>query len=112
MLDADQIEEIIATYRKYGWMLRRVLLTMQMKSVTQDRASTLFGDASIRESGIDAAWFSRPPMSGGVSWELRYLGDIPFAILEKVDEQDPEFENVLRNVESRLRDAIAAKNEA
>jgi len=112
MVDAYHIEEIIATYGKYGWILRRVLLTDQTKKKIQDRASTLFGDAPISRAEIDAAWFSRSPVPGGVSWELRYLGDIPFALLEKMDEQDPEFENLLRDVETRLRDAIVAKNEA
>jgi len=112
MIVADEIEEIIATYRKYGWILRRVLLTEDLNAKLEGRTNNLFENVRIDRSEMDAAWFSRPPQIGGVSWELRYLGDIPFALLEKIDEADPEFENILRDIEARLCDNIAAKDDA
>ncbi len=109
MTDASTIAEIIKTYQKYGWILRRVLLTSKSVRKLQRDKDALFGDAAIVDSVIDAAWFSRPPKSGGVAWEVRYLGDIPFALLEKVDEEDEQFENILRDVEVRLCETISAK---
>jgi hypothetical protein len=109
MIDVRMVEEIIATYEKYGWQLRRVLLSDELKKQLGDSRSNLFENTSVINSLVDAAWFSRPPNEGGVAWELRYLGDIPFALLEKVDENDSEFENILNGVEVRLREAIAKK---
>jgi len=112
MIDSRGIGEIIATYHKYGWVLRRVLLTAARGKILGKDKDTLFGDVAITDSVIDAAWFSRPPQKGGVAWEIRYLGDIPYALLENADENDPEFENILQGVEERLRESIAAKQTA
>jgi hypothetical protein len=112
MIDASAIAEIIATYQKYGWILRRVLLSPTLvKALGRDK-DTLFGAATITDSIIDAAWFSRPPQNGNAAWEIRYLGETPYALLEKADENDPEFENILRGVEERLRDYVAMKQTA
>ncbi len=112
MVDASSVVEIIATYQKYGWILRRVLLTKTLAKKHHENTNTLFGDVPIIDAGIDAAWFSRPPKGGGVAWELRYLGDIPFALLENIDESNPAFENILGGVELRLSEAISAKTSA
>lgn len=109
MSDLEAITEIFSLYEKYGWVLRRVLLSPARKEDAGTLKAILKSDIPIVESSIDAAWFSRPPQAGGVAWEIRYLGDIPFALLENVDEDDPDFENILRGVESRLRDSISAK---
>jgi|ERR1043166_2913371 hypothetical protein len=112
MLDADGIAEIIATYRKHTWILRRVLLTRELNDKLGPAKSTLFGDVEIFDSPMDAVWFSRPPESGPVAWEIRYVGDIPFALLEKMDENDPEFDRILHSVEVRLHESISAKKSA
>ena len=109
MLDAHGIGEVIATYHKYGWILRRILLTKASQKTLDKSKPAIFGGVAIFGSEIDAAWFSRPPQSGTVAWELRYLGDIPYALLEKVDESDPEFENILSGIELRLRETISTK---
>ena len=105
MIDADSVAELIATYEKHGWILRRVLLSGDAKISTP-------AEVPVVSSDIDAAWFSRPPKPGGVAWEIRYLGDIPYALLEKLDENAPDFEEKLAAVEARLRDAIVKKQEA
>jgi hypothetical protein len=69
-------------------------------------------DIEVRHSAIDAAWFSRPPKTGETAWELRYLGDIPFALLEYVDEDSADFESKLAAVEARMADTIAKKRHA
>ncbi|CAN5551894.1 hypothetical protein BH10ACI3_BH10ACI3_27620 [soil metagenome] len=109
MMNAEKISEIIATYEKHGWVLRRVLLSAVLKS---DVGSELFNGVQIVESDFNAAWFSRPPQPGGVAWEIRYLGDVAFAFVENIDEYSGEFEDDLRRVEMRLRDTVASKRSA
>lgn len=105
MIDANEINEILATYKKYGWELRRVLLTTAVKESIGD----IFEGVSVAESDIDAAWFSRPPQPGAIAWEIRHLSTAPYALLEHLDETDPDFEAALHAVEKRLRDAVAKK---
>ena len=112
MIDAAGVRELIETYAKHGWILRRVLLSPPLDKALDKHKYQLFGEAPITNSDLDAAWFSRPPKSGDVPWEIRYLGNIPFALLQSMDESGAEFEDHVKGLESRLRDAIAAKREA
>lgn len=105
MIDATEINEILATYKKYGWELRRVLLTAEVKENVGD----IFTGVSVAESDIDAAWFSRPPQPGQIAWEIRHLSTAPYALLEHLDETDADFEAALHAVEERLREAVAKK---
>jgi hypothetical protein len=108
MIDADSIRELIETYTKHGWILRRVLLTPALGELPGS-TETVFGDVPIKDAAIDAAWFSRPPKPGGVAWEIRYLGKIPFALVERIDEDSSDFEDALAQAEERLSDLIASK---
>ena len=106
MINAAAISEIIAIYRKHGWILRRILLTAAMKDRLGKDAAQLFDDVQAIDSDIDAAWFSRLPKQGGVAWEIRHLSETPYALLENIDENSPGFEDALRSVESRLRETL------
>ena len=108
MADLSSITEIIATYEKHGWILRRVLLSQATKQALGSSVESL----PVFDADIDAAWFSRPPKSGGTAWEIRYLGDIPFALLENIDEDSPTFENDLSALQARLNDAVGARKSA
>ncbi|MEQ1923051.1 MAG: hypothetical protein ABL952_11155 [Pyrinomonadaceae bacterium] len=108
MIDPQAIAEIIATYKKYGWELRRALLTKELKANVGD----LFTGCMIAGSDIDAAWFSRPPEPGAIAWEIRHLSTAPYALLEHLDETDAGFEAALHTVEQRLREAVAKKRHA
>jgi hypothetical protein len=109
MMDSDAIRSIIDTYNKHGWALRRVLTTaLQRDSLARD----VIGNTDLFESDIDAAWFSRPPGDGPVTWELRYLGEPAFALLTSVNEGAADFEDSLREVERRLKDTIGAKSKS
>ena len=112
MIDAHGIGEIVAAYQKHGWILRRVLLSPASKVVLEDAVKEVFERVPVVDSDIDAIWFSRPPMRGGVAWEIRYLGDIPFALLENLDEDGPDFESGLHAVELKLCKSILAKKSA
>lgn len=108
MIDANEIGEILATYKKYGWVLRRVLLTAALKK----NLGEMFEGVSVYDGDIDAAWFSRPPQPGAIAWEIRHLSTAPYALLEHLDETDVDFETALHAVEKRLREAVTKKQTA
>ena len=110
MIDTETLADIVATYKKHGWILRRVLLSTKTKANVD--GSLDLSDVRIVDSEIDTAWFSRPSKPGGVAWEIRYLGDTPFALVENIDENAADFEGRLRTVEARLFESITAKRSA
>ncbi len=112
MINIDTISETIATYKKHGWILRRVLLSAALSGRIDRSRSTLFGNVEVFDSDIDAAWFSRQPTSGEAAWEIRFLGETPVALVERIDEFDPDFENHLKAVEGRLREMVATRKRA
>ncbi len=90
MISAGQIKEILAQYKKHGWNLRRVLLSVRMRESLADSLQSLFGDVEIVLSATDAIWFSRASGKSGEAWELRRLSDAPFALFEVFDAEDDE----------------------
>ena len=106
MIESRAIAEILATYKKYGWLLRRVLLTEAVRSRLTAVEKDLFGSVPVIMSDIDAAWFSRVPQTGPTAWEIRHLSANPYALLESIDENSPDFEEHLRRVEAQLRAAV------
>ena len=68
----DQFAEVIASYRRHGWELRRGLLTAQTLAETGGQ-ETLFENLPISEASIDALWFSRPSQQQREAWELRLV---------------------------------------
>jgi hypothetical protein len=108
MIDPDSVREIVRTYEKHGWLPRRFLFSPELAAKVRSSQPPT-DSVPIHASDIDAAWFSRPPKRGGVAWELRYLGEPAFALLENIDEAEDHFEDSLRAVETRLKDAIAGK---
>ena len=89
MIDADAVAAIIDQYSRHGWTLRRLLAgdpnDTAWSSVFSDHAA---GEMVIEpsEAPIDAAWFSRPAVSGDrVAWEIRSLSGRPFALVTSVD---------------------------
>lgn len=112
MIDSAACLDIIRTYTRHGWILRRVLLTAELRTSLGDASGELFGDVNINDGRLDAAWFSRPPGKGETAWELRHLNIPPFALLEYLDETAGDFEDKLRAVETRLTESVAKKRNA
>src|SRR6476469_6273840 len=106
MIDHTAINEILATYKKYGWVLRRVLLKESLRSAIGTEPKLFFGGVPVVASDVDAACFSRPPQPGPTAREIRHLSSSPYALLESVDENSAEFEEQLQAVEARLRTAV------
>jgi hypothetical protein len=90
MIDASQIQAILAQYEKHGWTLRRVLLCEPTRGSLIDSLDYVFGKVTIASAEIDAAWFSRPSGVGREAWELRRLTGAPFALVEVFEDEDDE----------------------
>lgn len=104
MITAQQIQEILSLYAKFGWTLRRVLLTPKLKKNLGDSIQDIFANADISESKIDAVWFSRDPANNKESWELRRLSETPYALFEvfEIGEDEKICEEVRKEMEARL----------
>ncbi|HEV2828198.1 MAG TPA: hypothetical protein VGW76_11410 [Pyrinomonadaceae bacterium] len=101
------INEIVGSYIKHGWQLRRVLLRPETRTkIDGDIASGSLplGAVPLREAAVDGLWFSRDSHEGREAWELRLVSENPFALFEtfEADEKEEEREDVRREMEARL----------
>ena len=107
----DLIKEIVGSYQKHGWELRRVLLRPETNAgLKVGPGANDFSSAGVRmeEAEVDALWFSRPSHEQREAWELRLLAENPFALFEtfEVDETEEEREEMRREMEARLREYV------
>lgn len=101
----DLIKEIVSTYQKHGWQLRRVLLRNETRlEISND--SLPGGAGLIAASEIDALWFARGSHQNREAWELRLLAENPFALFEtfEADETEEEREEMRTEMEARMRE--------
>ena len=98
------IDDLLATYEKHGWELERVLLKSQTATELGEALEPIFGQARIRDSAIDALWFSRPSHNNGEAWELRLVAETPYALFERFDSEDSEEKRaeILKDLEAQL----------
>ena len=99
----ELFREIIATYHRHGWELRRVLLRPETRAAL---AAELFGQAAMRESDFDALWFARSSQAGREAWELRLIAELRYALFEafEADESETDREEVRLEMENRMRE--------
>lgn len=111
-MNAGQIEEILSTYRKYGWHLHRVLLTGKLLEKLGNLPAALFGETEISAAEIDAAWFTRDSGKIRVAWELRHLSNTPFALFETFEKgaDEAEIEETKAEMETRLAKLVVKRN--
>ena len=105
MKPTDLIQEIVNTYQKHGWQLRRVLLRPETLAAVESEAAPL-GAAQKEYASVDGLWFSRASHNQREAWELRLLAENPFALFEtfEPDETEEQREEMRREMEARLRD--------
>jgi hypothetical protein len=108
----DRITEILATYQKHGWRLRRILLSPETRQAIAQEESTFEG-APVETAGMDALWFSRISDAKREAWELRLIAETQYALFEtfEADESEEAREDVRREMEARLRDYVAGSSE-
>ena len=105
-MSPELFQEIIATYRRHGWQLRRVLLRPETRAALDAQAEELFGEAVMSDAEVDALWFARPSHAGREAWELRLVAEQPYAHFETFgpDEADEEREEKRRQMELKMRE--------
>jgi hypothetical protein len=101
----ELIKDIIATYERHGWKVRRVLARPEIV-LRVSQAGDFVHAAEIRESDFDALWFARPSHAGREAWELRLIAEQPFALFEafEADESEEDREEARREIENRMRE--------
>lgn len=99
----ELISEIIATYERHGWELRRGLLRPETRA---GLVVELFGQAAMIEAEFDALWFARSSPGGREAWELRLIAGLRYALFEafEADESEEDREEVRREMENRMRE--------
>lgn len=102
------IDEIVASYVKHGWQLRRLLLRPETRDQFDPSGLGFGNDVSVAEAQVDAIWFSRPSHEQREAWELRLISENPFALFEtfEPDEAEEDREDVRREMEVRLREKL------
>jgi hypothetical protein len=108
----DQFSDTLATYRKYGWRLARVL--MRPDALAELQAATGGADfegVAAREFPVDAMWFVRPAEGGREAWELRLVNDSPYALFElfEPDEAEEDREDVRREMEAKMQERVTGE---
>ncbi len=111
MISEPAIREILALYRKHGWILRRVLLSAELKIALAENLDSVFGQAEIFSSDLDALWFSRSSRPESEAWEIRYLNETPFAMVEVIDGDysNGERDDVLKSAEMKMSEIVKSK---
>jgi hypothetical protein len=105
-----KFQEIFAQYHKHGWRLARVLARpesrAELRGADAEDGAVRFEGVPAEESDVDALWFTRPSAEGREAWELRLVGDTPYALFElfEPDEEEEDREDVRREMEARLRE--------
>jgi hypothetical protein len=104
-------QQIISTYRKHGWALRRVLLRQQTRAELSPQLKTLFNDVTIKDAEVDAFWFARNSHEKREAWELRLISETQYALFEtfEIDEPEEDREDLRLEMEARLRDYATAR---
>lgn len=103
----DQIKEILATYEKHGWRLRRVLLSPQTRTEISDESWA--GDAQFEPREFDGLWFSRASQRNREAWELRLVATTQYALFEtfEADETEAAREEVRKEMEARMKEKVS-----
>ncbi|MCM3901301.1 MAG: hypothetical protein ND866_06320 [Pyrinomonadaceae bacterium] len=110
MNQRDLIIEILATYQKHGWQLRRLLLLPEtLGEVNKDEL--MFAGARVDNANVDALWFSRPSFGNREAWELRLIAETPYALFEtfEADGLEEAHEKARQEMEARMSEYTIRK---
>lgn len=108
----DLFRETLATYRKYGWQLARVLMHPDaLAELRTTTGSADFHTVAAREFPLNAMWFVRPAEGGREAWELRLVSESPYALFElfEPDEAEEDREDVRREMEAKMKERITGE---
>lgn len=102
-MNLELARQIVETYQKHGWELRRILSTDQS---VRDQIAEAFPAAEISAAEIDALWFARPSQAARDAWELRLVAQQPYALFEafEADESEEDREEARQEMENKMRE--------
>ena len=108
MKKLDLYGELLTTYHRHGWQLRALLLTPETITELKRGEDDLLQSVMIKDSPVDALWFSRPSHEQREAWELRLLSETQYALFEtfEADETEEQREEMRQEMEARLRDYV------
>ena len=107
-MNPQLLDTIVATYRRHGWTLRRVLLCPDsIADLAGDTKAKLAG-AQLIESDFDAMWFARPSHAGREAWELRLFSETPYAMFEAFEAGETEMQREEKRIELEMRMRLQA----
>ena len=103
--------EVIATYQRHGWELKRVLIKPDTRNELID--AEVFGKASLRDGEFDGLWFARASQGGREAWELRLVAENPYALFAafEPDETEEEREEARLEMEHQIREQVGSGSE-
>jgi len=104
-MNNELAKQIVATYEKHGWQLRRILTASPTQDERQQIAQA-FKAMPITAAEIDALWFARPSHAGREAWELRLVAEQSYALFEafEADENEEEREEARLEMENKMRE--------
>ena len=104
----ELFKEIIATYQRHGWELKRVLMKPATQTDLKEQTAELFNEAKFIAAEFDALWFARPSQAGREAWELRLVAEQPYALFEafEADETEEEREEARIEIENKMREFV------
>jgi len=111
MTKANLFMELVATYRKHGWELRSVLMQPATLAELRSQEAQLLNPVDVRESKIDALWFSRPSAHDREAWELRLLEQTQYALFEafEPDETEIQRQEARLEMEALMREHVLGR---
>ena len=100
-MNASQlIRDILATYQRLGWQLRRALLQPTTRA---ELDAEVLQETPVTDAEFDALWFSRPSHEGREAWELRLVAESPYALFETFAAEENEAARDEKRNEMELR---------
>ncbi len=102
----ELFKEIIATYQRHGWELKRALIKSASHACVKEQTAELFSEAKLIDAEFDALWFARPSSAGREAWELRLVAEQRYALFEafEADETEEEREEARLEMENKMRE--------
>jgi hypothetical protein len=108
----ELFKEIIATYQRHGWELKRVLIKPDTQNNLKDAG--MFSEAILSDAEFDALWFARSSQGGREAWELRLVTENPYALFAafETDETEEEREEARLEMEHQMREQVGSEKPA
>lgn len=109
MKKADLFTELVTIYQRHGWKLKAALLGVE--TVAELSSDGLLESITVKDSPVDALWFSRPSHEQREAWELRLLSETQYALFEtfEADETEEQREEMRGEMEARMRDYVTGQ---